>query len=138
MQPPRHTRNAGARFALALQEEVLKRDFRELRSDLTEDFSDKFRTDVWWVDGVNAAGFRAGIYCSGIGATEGHGATVITAEDILQHAAGRRIAYWVTNDACPPSPGCAFPRQAPLPSESGIAFAEVPHFARRAKWDGGR
>src|SRR5205085_7934586 len=50
------TRNAGARFALALQEEVLKRDFRELRSDLTEDFSDKFRTDVWWVDGVNAPG----------------------------------------------------------------------------------
>ena len=50
------TRNAGARFALALQEAVLKRDFRELRSDLTEDFSDKFRTDVWWVDGVNAPG----------------------------------------------------------------------------------
>ncbi|MEO8608598.1 MAG: protein kinase [Chloroflexota bacterium] len=50
------TRNAGARFALALQAEVLKRDFRELRSDLTEDFSDKFRTDVWWVNGVNAPG----------------------------------------------------------------------------------
>jgi serine/threonine-protein kinase len=50
------TRNAGARFALALQEEVQKRDFRELRSDLTEDFSDKFRTDVWWQGGVNASG----------------------------------------------------------------------------------
>jgi hypothetical protein len=86
-----------------------------------------------WVDDVNAAGFRAGIYCSGIGATEEHGATVITAEDILQNAAGRRIVYWVTNDACPPSPGCAFPRQAPLPSESGIAFADVWQFAQSPK-----
>src|SRR5574338_297375 len=27
-----------------------------LSSDLTEDFSDKFRTDVWWVGGTNASG----------------------------------------------------------------------------------
>jgi serine/threonine protein kinase len=50
------TRNAGARFAVALQQEVLARDFRELRSDLTEDFADPFRTDAWWVDGRNAPG----------------------------------------------------------------------------------
>ncbi|MBZ0277471.1 MAG: hypothetical protein K8I60_15100, partial [Anaerolineae bacterium] len=29
---------------------------RELRSDLTEDFSDQFRTDGWWVDGTGAPG----------------------------------------------------------------------------------
>jgi hypothetical protein len=86
-----------------------------------------------WVDGVNASGFRAGVYCSGIVAPEGHGATVTTAEDILQNAHNRRIVYWVTNDACPPSPGCAFPRRAPLASESGVAFAEVWQFAQSPK-----
>jgi Domain of unknown function (DUF1906) len=83
-----------------------------------------------WVDGVNATGFRAGIYCSGIAVQEGNDGTVTTAEDILQNAGDRRIVYWVVNDACPPSPGCMFPRAAPLPSESGIAFAEVWQFAQ--------
>lgn len=83
-----------------------------------------------WVDGVNASGFLAGIYCSGIPAAEGHGVTVITAEDIRQNAAGRKIVYWVTNDGCPPSPGCAFPSRAPDPAESGVRFAEVWQFAQ--------
>lgn len=86
-----------------------------------------------WVDAVNASGFRAGIYCSAIAAPEGNGVVVITAEDIRQNAGGRRIVYWVTNDACPPSPGCKFPRNAPLPSESGVAFAEVWQFAQSPK-----
>ncbi|MCB9451304.1 MAG: protein kinase [Anaerolineaceae bacterium] len=50
------SRNEGARFAYELQREVLARDFRELRSDLTEDFADQFRTDVWWRDGLGAPG----------------------------------------------------------------------------------
>jgi hypothetical protein len=50
------SRNLGARFALELEQQVLARDIRELRSDLTEDFADPFRTDAWWVDGINAAG----------------------------------------------------------------------------------
>jgi serine/threonine-protein kinase len=50
------TRNASARFALALQKQVLASPFRELRSDLTEDFSEKFRTRGWWVGGINASG----------------------------------------------------------------------------------
>ena len=66
-----------------------------------------------WVDGVTAAGFRAGIYCSGIPAKEGKSVTVVTAEDIRQNAGGRKIAYWIANDACPPSPGCAFPKGPP-------------------------
>ena len=83
-----------------------------------------------WMDGVIAAGFRAGVYCSGIAAGEEGGASVITAEDIRQNAAGRKIVYWVTNDACPPSPGCTFPGKPPKPSESGIAFADVWQFAQ--------
>ena len=86
-----------------------------------------------WIDSVNASRFRAGIYCSGIAAPEGNGITVITAEDIRQNAGARKIAYWVTNDACPPSPGCAFPRRAPSPSQSGVTFAGVWQFAQSPK-----
>lgn len=81
-----------------------------------------------WIDGITAAGFRTGIYCSGMAAAED--GSVVTANDIREHAAGREIAYWVTNDACPPAPGCAFPPQPPGPAQSGIGFAEVWQFAQ--------
>jgi hypothetical protein len=86
-----------------------------------------------WVDGVDASGFRAGIYCSGMRSQDGE--KVITAEDIRQHAGEgarttRQITYWTTNDACPPSPGCAFPQRPPAPMQSGIDFAEVWQFAQ--------
>jgi hypothetical protein len=83
-----------------------------------------------WVDGINATGFRAGIYCSGIAASEEDGSSVVTAADIRQNSAGRKIAYWIANDACPPSPGCAFPKRPPSPAASGIDFAEVWQFAQ--------
>jgi Domain of unknown function (DUF1906) len=83
-----------------------------------------------WVDGIKQAEFRAGIYCSGIAFKEKGGASVITAEDIRQSSAGRDIAYWVTNDACPPSPGCAVPRRPPSPGASGVKFADVWQFAQ--------
>ncbi|MGC2186416.1 MAG: glycoside hydrolase domain-containing protein [Terriglobales bacterium] len=83
-----------------------------------------------WVDTVAAAGFRAGIYCSGIAAEEDGGVSVITAQDVRQNSAGRKIAYWVANDACPPSPGCTLPKPPPSPAESGIDFAEVWQFAQ--------
>jgi len=86
-----------------------------------------------WVDGVAAAGFRAGIYCSGIAAKEDGGVSVITAEDVRQNSAGRKIVYWVANDACPPSPGCALAQHPPSPSESGIDFADVWQFAQSPK-----
>lgn len=78
----------------------------------------------------NTAGFRAGVYCSGIGSKEGSGASVITAEDIRNNASGRKLSYWVTNDACPPSPGCVIPKRVPLPTESGVHFASVWQFAQ--------
>jgi hypothetical protein len=83
-----------------------------------------------WVDGVTAAGFRAGIYCSGIAAREGHGVSIVTADDIRKNSGRRKIVYFVTNDACPPSPGCAFPRRPPRPSDSGISFADIWQFAQ--------
>ena len=80
-----------------------------------------------WVDAISAAGFRAGVYCSGIPAREGK-TSVITAEDIRENAGGRDIRFWVTNDACPPSPGCAF--SATQPSQSGLDFADLWQFAQ--------
>ena len=81
-----------------------------------------------WVDGVTAAGFRAGIYCSGIPAADD--GNVVTAEDVRQSAGSRMITYWAINDACPPAPGCAFPKSPPNPAESGVRFAEVWQFAQ--------
>jgi len=81
-----------------------------------------------WVDGVIAAGFRAGIYCSGIVAVDDGNA--VTAEDIREHAGGREIVYWAINDACPPAPGCAFAERPPGPADSGVKFAEVWQFAQ--------
>jgi hypothetical protein len=83
-----------------------------------------------WVDGITSAGFRAGIYCSGIAAEEDHGTTIVTANDVRQNAGGRKIVYFVTDDACPPAPGCAFPHKPLSPVESGISFADVWQFAQ--------
>jgi Domain of unknown function (DUF1906) len=81
-----------------------------------------------WVDGVTAAGFRAGIYCSGIPAADD--GNVVTAEDIRQSAGSRHITYWAINDACPPAPGCTAPQHPPSPAESGVGFAEVWQYAQ--------
>lgn len=86
-----------------------------------------------WADAVESAGFRVGVYCSGIAFKEAPGASVITAEDIRQNAGGRRLTYWVTNDMCPPSPGCAVVGKVPTPESSGVAFAEIWQFAQSLK-----
>lgn len=82
-----------------------------------------------WADAVTAAGFRPGVYCSGIPAREDKNTTIVTAEDISANAQGRQIVYWVTNDVCPPSPGCSV-EKAPAPRESAVAFADVWQFAQ--------
>ena len=86
-----------------------------------------------WVDGVNSAGFGAGVYCSGIAAKEGSGTSIVTAEDIRANAGGRKIKYWVVNDSCPPSPGCSVSRKDLLPGASGMSFSEVWQFSQSPK-----
>lgn len=86
-----------------------------------------------WVDTVNSSGFRSGIYCSGIPARESPKVSVVTAEDIRQNAGGRNISFFVTNDSCPPSPGCVFPKSPPKPNASGIGFADIWQFAQSPK-----
>ncbi len=85
-----------------------------------------------WVDGINTSGFRAGVYCSGIAVQEDTGTRITTADDIWGLTDNRDLTLWVTNDACPPSPGCVF-EKPPLPAESGIRFAEVWQFAQSPK-----
>ncbi len=83
-----------------------------------------------WTDGIISAGFRAGVYCSGIPVKEGRNQSISTADDIRGHAGGRKILFFVYNDVCPPSPGCANSKNPLLPSASGIAFADVWQFAQ--------
>jgi hypothetical protein len=84
-----------------------------------------------WTRDIIKAGFRPGVYCSGMPAKEEHGVTITTADDIRSHPATSGIAIWAYNDACPPAPGCTFPENPPPPSASGIAaivwqFAQSP------------
>jgi hypothetical protein len=81
-----------------------------------------------WVDAISAGGYRAGVYCSGMPNPED--GNVVTAADIRDGAGTRQITYWAINDACPPSPGCAFPQRPAKPSQSGVDFAEVWQFAQ--------
>ncbi len=90
-----------------------------------------------WANAVRRAGFRAGIYCSGIEVTEPDGTVISTASDLHNSAAGRELVFWVANDACPPSPGCVFPKAPPPPAGSGSPFADIWQFAqspRRAQF----
>lgn len=85
-----------------------------------------------WVDGVQHAGYRTGVYCSGIRVHDGKD-WISTADDIHARAAGRKIALWVANDACPPSPGCVVPGRSLPPAESGIAEALVWQYSQSPK-----
>lgn len=76
-----------------------------------------------WMDGVNAAGHRAGIYCSGMPDRTDSG--IVTANDIRQNSGGREVAFFVYNDACPPSPGCIFSAKKIASAQGGIPFANV-------------
>ncbi len=83
-----------------------------------------------WVERVSGANFRAGIYCSGMPAMEAKGESVITADDIRQHLGSTPVSFFVYNDACPPSPGCVYRATPPVPSASGVAYADVWQFAQ--------
>jgi hypothetical protein len=83
-----------------------------------------------WVDQLTGAGYRAGVYCSGIPVSEGRGATIITADDIRNNLGSRDLIYWVYNDACAPSPGCVVPQDPPAPSKSGVPYSQIWQFVR--------
>jgi hypothetical protein len=83
-----------------------------------------------WVDGVVHGGYRAGVYCSGIPFRESSRVAVVTANDIRDHAEGRAIQFFISNDQCPPAPGCVFPKSPPIPRQGGVQFADAWQFAQ--------
>jgi hypothetical protein len=83
-----------------------------------------------WADGIISAGYRAGVYCSGIPVKDNGNQSITTAQDVHDHAGGRKIIYFVYNDVCPPSPGCASSKLPPPASASGIEFADAWQFAQ--------
>jgi hypothetical protein len=83
-----------------------------------------------WYDALSHAGFRAGVYCSGVPVDEGAGVTITTANDIHVHMGSRAMVFWVFNDTCPPAPGCAFPSNPPSPAQSGFPAAAVWQYAQ--------
>ena len=82
-----------------------------------------------WAAAVRRAGYRPGIYCSGIEFTEGDGTVISTASHLHGLPEGSELIYWVANDACPPSPGCTTTAPVP-PEQSGAAWAEVWQYAQ--------
>jgi len=83
-----------------------------------------------WAAALSEAGYRAGVYCSGIPVDEGDRHTLITANFIRDQIKPIELIYWVFNDSCPPSPGCITPQELPAPTKSGIAYAQVWQFVR--------
>jgi hypothetical protein len=86
-----------------------------------------------WADALAETGYRPGVYCSGMPVDEGRGVSIITADDIRNHIGAREIVYWVFNDACPPSPGCATIQNPPPPSASGISYAAIWQFVQSTR-----
>jgi hypothetical protein len=71
-----------------------------------------------WTETVARSGYLPGVYASGQPVKEGPGQTITTAQDIRAQVAAKhlhKIALWVYQDACPPSPGCT-PQPPPLAS----------------------
>jgi hypothetical protein len=83
-----------------------------------------------WIDTLTQEKFRAGVYCSSMPVKESGGVTITTAKDLQDQLAGRKLVFWVYNDACPPAPGCAFLEPPPAPAEGGFAGAAVWQYAQ--------
>jgi hypothetical protein len=94
-----------------------------------------------WVDAVRRAGWKGGVYCSGLPVDDGNGGTITTAQDIERQAGSWKIPLWVAREECPPSPGCMIESKPRLPSAAlGLPDAVVWQYAlspRRPEFTGG-
>ena len=86
-----------------------------------------------WAEALTQERYRPGFYCSGIVVDEGGGSKIISANDIRANLGAVEAAYWVFNDACPPSPGCVKSPEVPSPASSGVAYATVWQISRTPK-----
>lgn len=83
-----------------------------------------------WIDALAKAGFTPGAYCSAIPIKESGDELITTVSDLQDHLGGRKLVFWVCNDACPPSPGCVFPQDPPTLAQSGFPEAAVWQYAQ--------
>ena len=83
-----------------------------------------------WMNALERASLRAGVYCSAIPVDEGGGVSITTAKDLQDHLGGNKLIFWVYNDACPPSPGCVFPQIPPAVTQSGFPEAAIWQYAQ--------
>lgn len=82
-----------------------------------------------WFDELARARFHGGAYCSAMPVDEGQGNSITTVKDLQDHMDGRKLIFWVYNDACPPSPGCIFSNVPPV-AQSGFSSAAVWQYAQ--------
>lgn len=82
-----------------------------------------------WLDELARARFRGGAYCSAMPVDEGRGNSITTAKNLQDHLHGRKLVFWVYNDACPPSPGCVFSNVPPV-AQGGFPSASVWQYAQ--------
>ena len=75
-----------------------------------------------WADELSRAGYRPGVYCSGIPNKTDE--NVRTADDIKEHMHGRELVYWIYNDVCPPAPGCVTAK-VPRVARGGVSYAAI-------------
>jgi Domain of unknown function (DUF1906) len=136
LQPPVDPRDLGARDAEAAVTAAKREGFSAGAStviylDIEEGgrmLPSQMNYIEGWTGQVASRGFAAGVYCSGMKVKEGKGQTITTADDIQERTPV--MAYFIYNDACPPSPGCAYLKNPPPPSQSGFAGARVWQFAQ--------
>jgi Rv2525c-like, glycoside hydrolase-like domain len=83
-----------------------------------------------WIDALARHHFRSGAYCSGMPVNDGEGKTITTVQDLQEHLGGRKLVFWVFNDACPPSPGCVFTQTPPAVAQSGSPDASLWQFVQ--------
>lgn len=93
---------------------------------LPPQFHDYLRS---WVDELARLRFRPGVYCSGMPVNDGNDRKILASDDIRSHMGERNIVFWVLNDTCPPSRGCASV-DLPGPTKSGVQYAAVWQFVR--------
>jgi hypothetical protein len=73
-----------------------------------------------WTEAVAHSGYLPGVYASGQPVDDSPGKTITTVQDIREQVAAQHlspIAFWVYQDACPPSNGCSM--QPPSLTSSG-------------------
>jgi hypothetical protein len=91
-----------------------------------------------WTEAVAGTAYRPGVYASGQPVPDGKGpdgkpVTITTIQDIRQHVAAQHlhsIAFWVTQDACPPAPGCVVQNHPSSPDLSGILNSDAWQYAQ--------